>query len=214
MWSIINGLVNVLFCSAVFFAVNTDLHAKHHSSSSSESFCSIPPGDCAPEIHELIRDDQEYNYLYEQLCAQAEIIMQLLDSVSDCTSYENLYNFCQGFASSIPNGRIVVALPDGTVVVDTYQDFCSCESPDCQEPQCPNIVPNGCNGYNYFINKFVNENHNTRVAVMAAQMFPCGVGCETKYSTTVEATQSYVAIRLGPYLNSLGTVIVSQTIPS
>jgi hypothetical protein len=51
----------------------------------------------------------------------------------------------------------------------------------------------------------VNENHNTRAAMMAAQSYPCGVGIESKLSTTTTGkVESYLAIRLGNHLDSLG----------
>ncbi len=202
-----NKLVKMLFCTAALFLANADVSAKQRSAST----CKISKGRCAPEVRHMIEDTQVYHYLYEQLCPQVETIAGLLDAVVACDTYENLYNFCQGLASSIPHGRIVVTLPDGTVVIDTYLDFCNCDIPSCVD-ECPDVSTYGCNGYNYFTSKVVNENHNSRVAIMDAQMYPCGVGCETKYSTTVGAVQAYVAIRLGPYLNNLGTVRLSQNV--
>jgi hypothetical protein len=60
----------------------------------------------------------------------------------------------------------------------------------------------------------IGENHNTRVAISDAQEKPCAVGYETKYSTTTNRHENYVAIRLGPYLNNVGTVRLSENVPT
>jgi len=44
---------------------------------------------------------------------------------------------------------------------------------------------------------------------MAAQMFPCGVGIESKLSTTTGNVESYVAVRMGTHLDSLGMARLS-----
>ena len=85
--------------------------------------------------------------------------------------------------------RLVVTETDGTVIYDT--------------------AAGDRNTYQNWKSKTINENHNTRVAIMTAQMFDCGVGYETKYSSTVGTNQNYVAIRAGPYLNSAGTFRLS-----
>ena len=56
----------------------------------------------------------------------------------------------------------------------------------------------------------MNENHNSRIAILDAQLYPCGRGVESKLSSTTETTQAYVAYRLGNYLNNAGTVRISQ----
>jgi hypothetical protein len=38
---------------------------------------------------------------------------------------------------------------------------------------------------------------------------PCGIGLERKLSTTTGVTETYVAIRLGTHLDSLGTARLS-----
>ena len=59
--------------------------------------------------------------------------------------------------------------------------------------------------------KAINENHNTRLAILDAQLFPCGFGLETKVSTSVGGVEVAIAKRIGAYMNSLGTVRVSYT---
>ena len=55
----------------------------------------------------------------------------------------------------------------------------------------------------------VNENHNSRIAILAAQQYPCGAGLERKLSSTTGVTESYLAMRLGAYLDSYGTARLS-----
>lgn len=88
---------------------------------------------------------------------------------------------------SPPNHRLVVTLPDGTVVVDTSKT----------------------NSYTRYKAKTINENHNTRIAILHSQLHVCGHGVETKFSTSDNTRESYVAIRLGAYLNSSGTARIS-----
>jgi len=89
--------------------------------------------------------------------------------------------------------RIIVVLPDGTVVLDTR------------------FLPgNPRNSYQSFINKTVNENHNSRISIFTAQFTKCGVGYETKISTSVGDREIYVAARLGQWLNSAGTIRISE----
>ena len=65
------------------------------------------------------------------------------------------------------------------------------------------------NSWAHFLAKTVNENHNSRVAIFDAQEWPCGIGLERKLSTTTGVTETYVAIRLGTHLDSLGTARLS-----
>lgn len=87
--------------------------------------------------------------------------------------------------------RIVLTESDGTVVIDTSKTS---------------------NSYGNWKSKQINENHNSRVAFMATQMFPCGVGYETKYSTSTQTNQAYVAIRLGDFLNNPGSIRLSYNV--
>jgi hypothetical protein len=56
------------------------------------------------------------------------------------------------------------------------------------------------NSFEHFEDKTVNENHNTRVAILSAQLYSCGAGVESKLSTTTGQSEIYVAIRLGQHL--------------
>lgn len=113
-----------------------------------------------------------------------------LSAVKDQATYSVLLTEANATAATVANGRIVITLPDGTVVVDTSKGT--------------------ANTYQNFKNKVINENHNTRVAILDAQIYDCGVGLETKKSTTDNIVESYVAKRLGNYLDSAGTVRISD----
>lgn len=108
--------------------------------------------------------------------------------VGQTPSYDTLLAHAQSVAAEIPNGRVVITLPDGTVVVDTARTN---------------------NTYANFVAKAINENHNSRVAFEAAQHYPCGVAIESKRSSSTGVTESYVAVRLGNHLDSEGTVRMS-----
>lgn len=116
-------------------------------------------------------------------------------------NYQLLVVYSQSIETQIVGGRIVVTTEDGTVVYDGGEP----EDPD-------NLLPQG-NSYQHFITKTVNENHNSRIAFLDAQLWPCGVGVETKFSSTVSSNRSRVTRRLGEYLNSVGTVGLSKPAP-
>ena len=89
-----------------------------------------------------------------------------------------------------------MTLPDGTVVLDTFR-------PDGDTPA-------NANSYAHFLAKSINENLNTRVAIAAAQTYPCGIGLESRVSTTTGRFESHFAARLGLHLSSSGTARLSM----
>jgi hypothetical protein len=112
-----------------------------------------------------------------------------LTAVVDQPTYQNLLNTANTLAGSLATGRVVITLPDGTVVIDTSKG--------------------GTNTFANFQAKTINENHNSRLAILAAQEYACGIGVESKFSTSTNQTESYVAIRTGPQLDSAGTIRMS-----
>lgn len=138
-----------------------------------------------------------YTLVLTTLQPQVASLQTLLGQVSDQTTYAALLTQARSVASSIANGRLLVSVPDGTVVLDTAK-------PD--DPN--NTLPEG-NSYQHFQSKTVNENHNSRVAIFTAQEYPCGLGIESKLSTTTGVRESYVALRLGSHLDSVGTARLS-----
>lgn len=155
--------------------------------------------ECAPEVKCLIKQ-APYNALFailEPNVTEFGTLVQTLEaSGNDCTvqatkeAYAVLFEFAQKIAGAVPGGtgRIVVTESDGTVIVDTGKSTNSCDNWQA---------------------KTVNENHNSRVAIFDAQAWPCGLGAETKFSSSVKVDQNYVAIRMGVYLHSIGTVRIS-----
>ena len=112
-----------------------------------------------------------------------------LNAVTNQATYGTLLTEANATATLIANGRVVVTLPDGTVVVDTSK---------------------ANNTYADYIAKAINENHNSRIAILDAQIYDCGVGLETKTSTSTGVVEVYLAKRLGAYLDSAGTVRLSH----
>jgi len=85
--------------------------------------------------------------------------------------------------------RLVITEQDGTVVIDTFAST-------------NNTRAN-------WRTKTINENHNSRLAILNSQLFQDGTGYETKLSTTTNTVQMYVAIRGGKFNDSFGTFRLS-----
>jgi hypothetical protein len=81
-------------------------------------------------------------------------------------------------------GRILVTLPDGTVYFDSSKT----------------------NTWTSARAKTINENHNSRPSIMAAQLLPSGEAYETKYSTSTSRYEDYVSFRIGKIGLSCGTL--------
>ncbi len=145
---------------------------------------------CAPLVPNKLLV-QPYIALNNLLKPHLAKLKSTLDLVKDQTSYAKLLAEANLTALSTPKGRVVVTLQDGTVVVDTSKG--------------------ASNTYVNYIAKKINENHNSRIAILDAQLYECGVGVETKRSTTDNKVESYVAQRLGTYLESSGTARFSKS---
>jgi|GEM_PF-1130950 len=154
--------------------------------------------ECAPQVQTLLTSNATYAQLNTILQPELAQLKTKLDAVKNQATYVTLLNAVRTIATSIANGRLVVTLPDGTVVVDTSQ---------VDDPT--NTQPKG-NSYLHFRNKTINENLNTRISNLDSQLHVCGIGVETRFSTTDLVKESFVAIRLGAYLNSSGTARISE----
>lgn len=155
--------------------------------------------ECAPQVQDLLKSNPTYAKLNKALSAKVSLLKSQQQAVSDQKSYEVLLATAVKLASSIQTGRVVITMPDGTVMVDTGK------------PIDPVGGQGTGNSYDHYKGKSVNENHNSRLSIINAQLHPCGVGVETKWSTSVKAKDVYVAIRLGNYLDSIGTARFSVT---
>lgn len=137
---------------------------------------------------ECLMADDTYKNLYCEL--KKAIIFYRLDLLLrnlDSSNYDDFAAIGDLIAGRVTDGRLVVTIPDGTVVYETGQT----------------------NSWANYQAKDINENHNTRVAVHDAQGTVCGVGYEKKLSSTTNQVEQYVAIRLGEYLCSEGTARLS-----
>jgi hypothetical protein len=139
----------------------------------------------------------QYTLVSNALNPKVTILKTQLAQVVNQPTYATLLKTSRALANSIKNGRLVITLPDGTVVLDTGK-------PD----DAANALPAG-NSYQHFQSKTVNENHNSRVSIFSAQQWPCGHAVESKLSTSTGVREDYVAIRLGNHLDSVGTARLS-----
>lgn len=157
----------------------------------------LPPN-CLPGIQTAFNAHSAvYNLLLNTLSLHRAGLAAQLKQVVDQPTYATLLATSRTIASSITHGRLVLALPDGTVVLDTSL------------PSDPGNHLKSGNSYQHLQTKTVNENHNSRVAIFSAQQWPCGIGIESKFSTTTGQTETYLALRLGAHLNSIGTARLS-----
>lgn len=101
--------------------------------------------------------------------------------------YQQLHKVSVEIAKKI-KGRVTITLPDGHVVIDT-----------CKEG----------NTYDNYVDDIIGENHNSRIAIIETQYRPEGVSHERKFSSTTFQKEIYIAVRLGPFRNSAGTIRLS-----
>ena len=79
-------------------------------------------------------------------------------------------------APGVTSARILVTLPDGTTIFDSSK---------------------GNNSRLSITSKSINENHNSRLAIMAAGLSQSGIGMEKKYSSSTGLNEQYLAHRIG-----------------
>ena len=156
------------------------------------------PQSCQPGLSVAVATNvQVYSTLVNALVPSLQTLANDLNAVVDQATYATLLMDSRNLAATVVNGRVVITLPDGTVVVDTART------------DDPNNTLAVGNSYAHYIAKTVNENHNSRVAIFAAQEYPCGVGVERKFSSSTGTTETYLAVRLGTHLDSIGTARLS-----
>jgi hypothetical protein len=137
-----------------------------------------------------------YQALIDALIPFAGDFYTELPAVVNQATYQTLLDTANAAAAGLVNGRVLITLPDGTVMIDTARD--------------DNTVNPNSNSYQHFLDKTINENHNSRLAILGAQQFACGVGLETKFSTSTNQNEVYLALRIGDHLDSDGTVRISN----
>ncbi len=208
----------VAILSAAFCLVNSNANA---SSCDFES-------PCEAGVVCRVTEKKPYKKLYKTLAPYVDEFETLVNALllapnnaAATLAYDALYAASIALSSTISDGRVLVALSDGTVVVDTAQAIdlgcsgqcnnCGCTSTNTNTAPaypCPNPVL--ANGYCHYATKTVNENYNTRVAVINANQWRCGVGAETRFNTSSRLPEAFVAIRMGDYLDCTGVVMISQ----
>ncbi len=67
----------------------------------------------------------------------------------------------------------------------------------------------GDNTFENAVNKAIDENHNTRVSIMSAQLNDEGKAWEEKLSTSSSTVENYVSERCGNQFENFGTVRLS-----
>ena len=138
-----------------------------------------------------------YTQILTALAPALPALQTGLGGVINQATYAPYLAAARTLAGTVPNGRLVVTVPDGTVLLDTGRT---------DDPT--DVMATG-NSYAHFLAKTVNENHNSRIAIHDSQEWPCGIGLERKLSTTTGVTETYVAMRLGAHLDNLGTARLS-----
>lgn len=153
---------------------------------------------CQPGIADAFSaHPTEYFVLLAVLAPTVPNLNTKLAAVVDQPTYASLLTDARTIAASLPTGRVLITLPDGTTVLDTAR---------ADDPN--NNLPAG-NSFAHFQAKTVNENHNSRIAIFVAQEYPCGFGLEAKFSTSTLQREFYAAARLGTHLDSNGTARLS-----
>lgn len=184
-----NTLLITVFSAALTLAGGA-IHAQEAAPNA--TLACLPGIDVAFAAHAA-----QYTLVSNALTPKVTILKTQLAAVVGQPTYATLLKTSRTLANSIRNGRLIVTLPDGTVVLDTGK-------PD----DAANTLPAG-NSYAHFQSKTVNENHNSRVSIFSAQQWPCGKAIESKLSTSTGVREDYVAIRLGNHLDSVGTARLS-----
>jgi hypothetical protein len=173
---------------------------------------------------ECVLIDVNYRKLYSELyyaILNYNLEVLLANMVKTATATNSIYNDFLIFLVGIfkitlgsESPRLLVSESDGTVIYDTSKPL----SPGPGYPG--NSYSNWQQKLGYSTGSaltgnpvyLINENHNSRVSINTSQLFQSGVGYETKYSSTVNTNQAYVAIRAGQYLNNTGTFRLSINI--
>ena len=140
----------------------------------------------------------QFQALADTLVPAAGALTSQLAAMVDAPTYDELLTTANALAASTPSGRLVITLADGTVVLDTARD--------------DHATDPTSNSYQHFVDKTINENHNSRVAILAAQEYPCGFGLEGTLRPSAGRHEAYLALRAGPHLASYGTLTLSTQV--
>lgn len=115
--------------------------------------------------------------LTDFISANPDIESHLTNAASSQSGYTSAYSLVSSYASTHSGLRILITLADGTVLMDTSKG--------------------SNNTFSNFDNKAINENHNTRSAMLQALLSKSGEGFEEKLSSSTNQTETYQAVRTG-----------------
>src|SRR5262245_7018851 len=167
-------------------------------------------GQCATSVTKLLKQ-APYKALFDTLHPDVDELSTAVNAMLTAatvgakeTAYNTLVTQIETvlFPGVGATPRLLLAESDGTVIYDSAQIGKTVTN---STASCGTTGSVPRNSYPSFCTKQVNENHNSRIAILDAQLFPCGLGVETKFSTSVNKFQDGVAERMGAYLNNNGT---------
>jgi len=119
------------------------------------------------------------------------LVLGILSNPSNSSLYSGLYTFLNNYADPAKKCKILLALDDGTVIVDTSKD-------------------NTVNTYSNFTDGSVNVNHNSRPEIINALLNSSGVSSSVRFSTSTSSSFQYYAVRLGNSPQApLGTIRIA-----
>lgn len=145
----------------------------------------------------LTRALSEVNIPRFQALARSAVLNQ--------TSYDDMVQLIREFLADRFGFRVLIALPDGRVIFDSFRADDLFASPAPIPAITDNSFANARAGT-------IAENHNTRVAIISAQLNESGIGYEQKYSTTTLVRDAYIARRLGEQFDNFGTFRLSTAV--
>ena len=113
--------------------------------------------------------------LTDFIAANPDIETHLTNAASSQSGYTSAYSLVSSYASTHSGLRILITLADfSTVLMDTSKG--------------------SNNTFNNFDNKAINENHNSRSAMLQALLSKSGEGFEEKLSSSTNQTETYQAV--------------------
>ena len=142
-----------------------------------------------------LKKDKVYKEIYAYWKKNKKNIRELSEAM--IIAVENDYGIVKQKLDDLAfnlEGRILIALTDGTVKYDSFKGE--------------------MNSWKNYKAKQINENHNTRVSIISAQLSRNFFGAEIKFSTSDNRIEAYLAKTIRPkYGNNLGTVRLSKKEP-
>ena len=115
--------------------------------------------------------------LTDFIAANPDIETRLTSAALSQSDYTSAYSLVSSYTNAHSGLRALITLADGTVLMDTSKG--------------------SNNTFNNFDNKTINENHNSRSAMLQALLGKSGEGFEEKFSTSTNQTERYQAIKTG-----------------